>query len=100
MFTVAPSVVVQKGVSGKAALGLGNNLLAEEVVGGSDAERGDATRIASIPPAEVRIPSESPAVQVSCGLHHTGENFAMKLLKNRRLCYKNFLILLQNNLIL
>ncbi|XP_043286736.1 E3 ubiquitin-protein ligase MYCBP2 isoform X2 [Venturia canescens] len=68
---VGPSVVVQKGASGKAALGLGNNLLTDEVVGGSDVERGDATRIASIPPAKVPIPSDSPVVQVSCGLHHT-----------------------------
>ena len=75
MLLVGPSVVVQKGVSGKVSLGLGNNILAEDVVsGGNDAERGDAARIASIPPAKVPIPSESPVVQVSCGLHHTGES--------------------------
>lgn len=52
-------------------LGLSGNLAAEEAVGGSDVERGDAARIASISPARVPIPSESPVVQVSCGLHHT-----------------------------
>ena len=45
----------------------------EEAVGGdgSDVERGDTTRVASIPPARVLIPSDSPVMQVSCGLHHT-----------------------------
>lgn len=56
----------------------GSNLIAgsgfEESVGGSDIERGEAARIASIPPARVPIPSDSPVVQVSCGLHHTGES--------------------------
>ncbi|XP_076623337.1 MYC binding protein highwire isoform X2 [Colletes latitarsis] len=63
--------VAQKSCPGKMALGLGSNLMTEEAVGGSDIERGDAARIASIPPARVPIPSESPVVQVSCGLHHT-----------------------------
>ncbi|KAK9309341.1 hypothetical protein QLX08_000965 [Tetragonisca angustula] len=62
--------VIQK-IAGKMALGLGTNLINEEGIGGNDIERGDATRIASIPPARVPIPSESPVVQVSCGLHHT-----------------------------
>ncbi|XP_076385847.1 MYC binding protein highwire isoform X12 [Megachile rotundata] len=62
--------VIQKS-TGKTALGLGTNLMTEEGIGGSDIERGDATRIASIPPARVPIPSESAVVQVSCGLHHT-----------------------------
>ncbi|XP_035719406.1 E3 ubiquitin-protein ligase MYCBP2-like isoform X2 [Vespa mandarinia] len=56
---------------GKMALGLGSNVAGEEVIGGSDVERGDAARIASIPPARVPIPSDSPVIQVSCGLHHT-----------------------------
>lgn len=63
--------MIQK-IAGKMALGLGTNLINEEGIGGSDIERGDAARIASIPPARVPIPSESPVVQVSCGLHHTG----------------------------
>ena len=50
-----------------------SNLVAEEGVGGSDVERGDAARIASIPPVRVPISNDSPVVQVSCGLHHTGE---------------------------
>ncbi|XP_017880442.1 E3 ubiquitin-protein ligase MYCBP2-like [Ceratina calcarata] len=62
--------VMQK-AAGKMAIGLGTNLINEEGIGGSDIERGDAARIASIPPARVPIPSESPVVQVSCGLHHT-----------------------------
>ncbi|XP_026302017.1 E3 ubiquitin-protein ligase MYCBP2 isoform X8 [Apis mellifera] len=62
--------VIQK-IAGKMALGLGTNLMNEEGIGGSDIERGDAARIASIPPARVPIPNESPVVQVSCGLHHT-----------------------------
>ncbi|XP_076287336.1 MYC binding protein highwire isoform X6 [Lasioglossum baleicum] len=61
----------QKSNFGKIVLGFSSNLLTEEGVGGSDVERGDATRIASIPPARVSISSESPVVQVSCGLHHT-----------------------------
>lgn len=63
--------MIQK-IAGKVALGLGTNLINEEGIGGSDIERGDATRIASISPDRVPIPSESPVVQVSCGLHHTG----------------------------
>ncbi|CAK9797457.1 E3 ubiquitin-protein ligase MYCBP2 [Anthophora quadrimaculata] len=62
--------VIQK-TTAKMALGLASNLINEEGIGGSDIERGDAARIASIPPARVPIPSESPVVQVSCGLHHT-----------------------------
>ncbi|XP_076245488.1 MYC binding protein highwire [Calliopsis andreniformis] len=63
--------VAQKSSAGKMALGLSSNLMAEEGVGGSYIERGDAARIASIPPARVPIPNDSPVVQVSCGLHHT-----------------------------
>ncbi|KAJ8937054.1 hypothetical protein NQ314_012048 [Rhamnusium bicolor] len=37
---------------------------------GSDAER-DTTRISCLPPAKIIIPSESPVVQVACGLHHS-----------------------------
>jgi len=68
---VAGPSIVQKGFPEKVALGLGVNLTVEEGVGGSDVERGDAARIASISPARVPIPSESPVIQVSCGLHHT-----------------------------
>lgn len=65
------------------ALGLSSNLMTEEGVGGSDIERGDAARISSIQPARVPIPSESPVVQVSCGLHHTGnmQRFSLHFLK-------------------
>ncbi|XP_012285925.1 E3 ubiquitin-protein ligase MYCBP2 [Orussus abietinus] len=66
-----PSASVQKSSPGRAALGLANNILGEEGVGGSDAERGDAARVVSIPPARVPVPSDSPVVQISCGLHHT-----------------------------
>lgn len=38
---------------------------------GSDIER-DASRVSSLPPARVHLPTESPVVQVACGLHHTG----------------------------
>ncbi|XP_014476552.1 PREDICTED: E3 ubiquitin-protein ligase MYCBP2 isoform X4 [Dinoponera quadriceps] len=62
--------IAQKDPDKVAGSGLGN-LVTEETVGGSDAERGDAARIASISPARVLVPSESPVVQVSCGLHHT-----------------------------
>lgn len=65
-----PSVIAQKSFPDKAASGLGN-LVTEETVGGSDVERGDAARVASIPPARVLVPNESPVIQVSCGLHHT-----------------------------
>ncbi|XP_011315230.1 E3 ubiquitin-protein ligase MYCBP2 isoform X2 [Fopius arisanus] len=67
------SVGSSVGAAGKAAPGKVplSSLLGEEAVGGSDAERGDATRIASIPPARVPIPSDSAIVQVTCGLHHT-----------------------------
>ncbi|XP_063987126.1 E3 ubiquitin-protein ligase MYCBP2 isoform X2 [Diachasmimorpha longicaudata] len=66
--TVGPSGVAGKASPGKVPL---SSLLAEDGVGGSDAERGDATRIASIPPARVPIPTDSPVIQVTCGLHHT-----------------------------
>ncbi|XP_015122961.1 E3 ubiquitin-protein ligase MYCBP2 isoform X2 [Diachasma alloeum] len=66
--TVGPSAVAGKASPGKVPL---SSLLAEDGVGGSDVERGDATRIASIPPARVPIPSDSPVIQVTCGLHHT-----------------------------
>lgn len=69
--TVGSSVVARKAVSGKLPL---SSVLTEDGIsgsGGSDAERGDATRIASIPPARVPIPSDSPVIQVACGLHHT-----------------------------
>uniref|UniRef100_A0A1B0GP35 PHR domain-containing protein n=1 Tax=Phlebotomus papatasi TaxID=29031 RepID=A0A1B0GP35_PHLPP len=42
---------------------------AEETMG-SDAER-DQPRVAPLPPARVALPSASPVVQISCGLHHT-----------------------------
>lgn len=67
----AGSSIAQKGFLERVALGLSGNLAVEEAVGGSDVERGDAARIASISPARVPIPSESPVIQVSCGLHHT-----------------------------
>lgn len=72
MYEIAGPSVAQKSSAGKMALGLSSNLMTEESVGGSDIERGDAARIANIPPARVPIPSESPVVQVTCGLHHTG----------------------------
>lgn len=68
---VAGPSIVQKGFPEKAASAISSNLATEEAVGGSDVERGDAARIASISPARVPIPSESPVVQISCGLHHT-----------------------------
>ncbi|CAL1686165.1 unnamed protein product [Lasius platythorax] len=68
---IAGPSIAQKGFLEKVALGLSSNLAVEEAVGGSDVERGDAARIASISPARVPIPSESPVIQVSCGLHHT-----------------------------
>lgn len=66
--------MIQK-IAGKMALGLGTNIINEDGIGGSDIERGDVARITSIPPARVPIPSESPVVQVACGLHHTGNTY-------------------------
>ncbi|GAB0089308.1 E3 ubiquitin-protein ligase highwire [Sergentomyia squamirostris] len=43
---------------------------AEESNVGSDAER-DQPRVAPLSPARVTLPSASPVVQISCGLHHT-----------------------------
>ncbi|XP_055684525.1 E3 ubiquitin-protein ligase highwire isoform X1 [Lutzomyia longipalpis] len=43
---------------------------ADEANIGSDAER-DQPRVAPLPPARVTLPSTSPVVQISCGLHHT-----------------------------
>ncbi|XP_058809373.1 E3 ubiquitin-protein ligase MYCBP2-like [Phymastichus coffea] len=65
-------VIVQQYVPAKS----GNNVAAvinEEAAGGdgSDAERGDTTRVASIPPARVSFPDDNPVAQVACGLHHT-----------------------------
>lgn len=39
--------------------------------GGSDVER-DASRVTSLPPARVQLPTDSHVIQVACGLHHTG----------------------------
>lgn len=72
MLSAGPSVTQKGREVGLSLTDRGNNVL-EEIVGGSDVERGDATRIASIPPARLCIPSENPVVQVSCGLHHTGK---------------------------
>ncbi|XP_034942184.1 E3 ubiquitin-protein ligase MYCBP2-like [Chelonus insularis] len=66
--SVGPSVLPRKSAPGKAPIGGG---LVEEVVGSSDPEKGETARITSIPPARVPIPSNSPVIQVSCGLHHT-----------------------------
>lgn len=73
MGKVGSSIAPKGSQPGKMVLGLGSNVAGEEAVGGSDVERGDAARIASIPPARVPIPSDSPVIQVSCGLHHTGK---------------------------
>ncbi|KAF5304147.1 hypothetical protein FQA39_LY01932 [Lamprigera yunnana] len=45
------------------------NVVGKEVTS-SDVER-DATRIACLPPAKVHLPSDSPVIQIACGLHHT-----------------------------
>ncbi|XP_054276655.1 E3 ubiquitin-protein ligase MYCBP2-like [Macrosteles quadrilineatus] len=45
-------------------------LVVEEVAGGSDVER-EASRVSSLPPGKVHLPSDSPVVQIACGLHHT-----------------------------
>ncbi|KAH1008686.1 hypothetical protein HUJ05_009221, partial [Dendroctonus ponderosae] len=37
---------------------------------GSDVER-DAARVACLPPANLLLPSDSPVVQIACGLHHS-----------------------------
>lgn len=71
--TAGPSIIPQKGPGGKGGMSVPSNVLAEEGVGGSDLERGDAARVSSLPPARVTIPSDSPVVQIACGLHHTGE---------------------------
>uniref|UniRef100_A0A1B6EGK8 PHR domain-containing protein n=1 Tax=Clastoptera arizonana TaxID=38151 RepID=A0A1B6EGK8_9HEMI len=46
------------------------NFIAEEGAGGSDVER-EASRVSSLPPARVHLPSNSPVQQIACGLHHT-----------------------------
>jgi len=40
---------------------------------GSDIER-DTTRITILPPARIFLPTDSPVVQISCGLHHSGKS--------------------------
>ncbi|RZF32322.1 hypothetical protein LSTR_LSTR001786 [Laodelphax striatellus] len=53
----------------------------EDIAGGSDVER-ETTRVSSLPPARVYLPTESPVIQIASGLHHTivltqsGEVFA------------------------
>nr|CAH7734761.1 unnamed protein product [Callosobruchus chinensis] len=37
---------------------------------GSDVEK-DTARMTSLPPAKIMLPTDSPIVQVACGLHHT-----------------------------
>ncbi|CAG9838821.1 unnamed protein product [Diabrotica balteata] len=37
---------------------------------GSDVER-DAARISCLPPSKLTLPSDSPVIQISCGLHHS-----------------------------
>lgn len=37
---------------------------------GSDVER-DVARIACIPPDFIKLPSDSPVIQIACGLHHS-----------------------------
>ncbi|XP_017786826.1 PREDICTED: E3 ubiquitin-protein ligase MYCBP2-like isoform X2 [Nicrophorus vespilloides] len=44
--------------------------LAKSQQTGSDVER-DTTRIACLPPGKIQVPSESPVVQIACGLHHS-----------------------------
>lgn len=51
---------------------------------GSDMER-DVARIACIPPDFVKLPTESPVLQVTCGLHHT-----VLLMQNGQVCCFNF----------
>lgn len=36
----------------------------------ADTEK-DATRVSTLPPGRLYLPSESPVLQVACGLHHT-----------------------------
>jgi hypothetical protein len=47
-----------------------HNTIVVKEQGGSDVER-DATRIACLPPAKLHLPSDSPVVQIACGLHHS-----------------------------
>ena len=42
----------------------------DQAGGGSDVEK-DATKLTILPPGQIVLPSDSPVVQVSCGLHHT-----------------------------
>ncbi|KAJ8666974.1 hypothetical protein QAD02_008636, partial [Eretmocerus hayati] len=70
LYVAGPLLGSHKSVASKSAANLG----ADEVVGisdGSDVERGDTNRVASIPPARVLLPGDSPVAQVACGLHHT-----------------------------
>ena len=41
----------------------------------SDHER-DAAKMTLLPPARLHLAADSPAVQLACGLHHTGETAA------------------------
>lgn len=65
-----------KSISGVASpLHRANNVLKEadaliKEQGGSDVER-DVARVACIPPDFVKLPTDSPVTQISCGLHHT-----------------------------
>lgn len=41
---------------------------------GSDVEK-DTARMTILPPARIFLPTDCPVVQISCGLHHTGNFF-------------------------
>ncbi|XP_046604041.1 E3 ubiquitin-protein ligase MYCBP2 isoform X2 [Neodiprion virginianus] len=69
--SAGPSVIPLKGSGGKGAIAVPTNVQAEEGIGGSDLERGDAARVSSLPAAKLSIPADSPVVQIACGLHHT-----------------------------
>lgn len=71
--SLAARAIAGSAVAAVSGAGVAGFAPVEEAVGGdgSDVERGDTIRVASIPLARVLFPIESPVVQVCCGLHHT-----------------------------
>lgn len=48
-----------------------NNKKSTATDGGSDVEREQQPRVVPLPPQRLMLPTNSPVVQIACGLHHT-----------------------------
>lgn len=88
--SAGPSKLLQKNKASKSVSNIisspsqrsSNSIKQSEMImkEGSDVER-DMTRVACIPPDFIKLPTESPVQQVSCGLHHT-----ILLMQNGQVC--------------